>query len=74
MAMSKKFMPKYKRMMERLKTARLEANLTQEEVGKKIKQPQAFVSKIERGERNVDAIEMAELAKLYKKSIDYFVP
>ncbi len=73
MAMSKKFMPKYKRMMERLKTARLEANLTQEEVGKKIKQPQAFVSKIERGERNVDAIEMAELAKLYKKSIDYFV-
>ena len=71
--MSKKFMPKYKRMMERLKTARLEANLTQEEVGKKIKQPQAFVSKIERGERNVDAIEMAELAKLYKKSIDYFV-
>ncbi|OGG60267.1 hypothetical protein A3C89_00695 [Candidatus Kaiserbacteria bacterium RIFCSPHIGHO2_02_FULL_50_50] len=73
MAMSKKFQPKYKRMMERLRTARLEANMTQEEVGAKIKQPQAFVSKIERGERNVDAIEMAELAKLYKKSIDYFV-
>lgn len=64
---------KYSQFLLKLREARLEAGLTQVEVGKKLKQPQAYVSKIERGERRVDAVELAEFAKLYGKSLDYFV-
>ena len=45
----------------------------QVEVGKKLKKPQAYISKIERGERRVDVVELDELAKLYNKPIEYFV-
>ena len=50
-----------------------EAGLTQVEAGKRLKKPQAYLSKIERGERRVDAVELAELAKIYKKSLNYFI-
>ena len=55
------------------RAARIESGLTQVETGKRLRKPQAYLSKIERGERGVDAIELAELAKVYKKSLDYFV-
>lgn len=71
--MSKKYLPKYQKMVEKLRLARLEAGLTQVEASKKLKKPQSYFSKIERGERSVDAIELVELAKIYKKSIDYFL-
>ncbi len=64
---------KYSQFLIKLREARLEAGLTQVEVGKKLQQPQAYVSKIERGERRVDVVELAEFAKIYKKSIDYFI-
>ncbi len=69
----KRISPKYRQLMERLRSARLDAGLTQEEAGKKLRKPQAFISKIERGERNVDAIEIAEIGKVYGKPIDYFL-
>jgi len=47
--------------------------LTQVEAGKRLKKPQAYLSKIERGERRVDAVELAELAKVYNKDINYFI-
>lgn len=71
--MDKRSLPRYKRLIERLRKARIEAGLTQEEAGKKLKKPQAFISKIERGERNVDAIEIAEIGKAYGKPVDYFL-
>ena len=71
--MSKKYKPRYQKLIKRLRAARLDAGLTQETVGDKLKKPQSYVSKIERGERNVDIIEMADIAKLYKKPIEYFV-
>lgn len=73
MAIGKKqLLPQYKKFTERLKKARIEAGLTQVEAGKKLKQPQAFISKIERGERSVDALEIAEIGKVYGKSTEYF--
>jgi len=54
-------------------SARQEAGLTQVGAGKLLKKPQAYISKIERGERGVDAVELAEFAKVYNKSLDYFV-
>jgi len=71
--MSKKYLPKYQKLMKKLRVARLEAGLTQVQSGKKLKKPQAYISKIERGERSVDALELAEFAKIYKKDIKYFL-
>ncbi len=73
MYMSKKYLPKYQKLIKKLRLARLEAGLTQVNVGKKIKKPQAYISKIERGERSIDALELAEFAKIYNKSMDYFI-
>jgi len=47
--------------------------LTQVEAGKRLKKPQAYISKIERGERRVDAVELDELARLYNKPLEYFL-
>ncbi len=71
--MSKKYQPKYQNLVKKLRQARLEAGLTQIEAGKRLKKPQAYISKIERGERGVDAVELGEFAKVYGKDINYFV-
>jgi len=71
--MSKKYQAKYQKLTAKLRSARQEACLTQVEAGKKLKKPQAYISKIERGERGVDAVELAEFAKIYNKGMDYFL-
>ena len=71
--MSKKYQAKYQKLTAKLRSARLEVGLTQVEAGKKLGKPQAYLSKTERGERGVDAVELAEFAKIYKKSLDYFI-
>ncbi len=63
----------YKNIIGRLKTARLDAGLKQEDAAAKLKRPQSYISKIERGERRIDVAELKELAKLYKKDITYFL-
>ena len=63
----------YKKVIERLKKARLEAGLKQIEVAKKLAKPQSFISKIEQGERRLDVAELNKIADIYKKSLDYFV-
>ncbi len=71
--MSKKYQAKYQHLTAKLRSARQEAGLTQVEAGKILKKPQAYISKIERGERGVDAVELAEFAKVYGKSMEYFL-
>jgi len=63
----------YQLVIKRLKDARVEAGLKQEEVADKLGKPQSYVSKIERGERRVDIAEIKLFAKVYQKSIDYFI-
>lgn len=63
----------YKQIIEKLKKARIESGLKQEDVAMKLKKPQSYVSKIENGERRVDAAELKELAKIYKKEASYFI-
>jgi transcriptional regulator with XRE-family HTH domain len=63
----------YARFLNRLREARAEAGLTQEEIARRLNRPQSFVSKIETGERRVDVVELAEIARHYRKSLDYFV-
>lgn len=63
----------YKKVVRRLKEARVGVGLTQVDVSQKLKKPQSYISKIERGERRVDIAELSILAKIYKKSLDYFI-
>ena len=66
--------PRYRKFLGRLRAARLEAVLTQEEVARQIKKPQSYVSKCESGERRVDVVELERFAKLYQKPFSYFLP
>ena len=63
---------RYAKFRERLKAARLEANLTQTAAAERLDKPQSFIQKSESGERRVDVIELEDFAKLYKKRIGYF--
>ena len=54
---------KYERLRVLLVKAREEAGLTQVELGKRLRRPQTFVSKIERGLRRVDLLEFLEIAR-----------
>ena len=54
---------RYDRLRILLVEAREEAGLTQVQLGEKLRRPQAFVSKIERGLRRVDVLEFLEIAR-----------
>ncbi|TGN03106.1 helix-turn-helix domain-containing protein [Leptospira dzoumogneensis] len=62
----------YKIFQKLLKKAREEAGLTQVDVAEALKTPQSFISKVEAGDRRIDVIEFWNLAKLYKKPVDFF--
>jgi ribosome-binding protein aMBF1 (putative translation factor) len=53
----------YKRLCELLVVARRDASLTQVDLSLRLKRPQSFVSKYERGERRLDVIEFGEVAR-----------
>ncbi len=63
----------YRRMIDRLRQARLGAGLKQSDVAKMLSKPQSYVSKVENGERRIDPVELRRLAKLYGKGLDDFV-
>lgn len=64
---------RYTRFLERLRQARLDAGLTQEDVASRLGVRQNFVSKMETGERRIDPVELAELAELYGRAVGWFV-
>lgn len=63
----------YKEIIERLKKARIEAQLSQQAVADKLDKPQSYISKIESGERRLDVAEMKKFSMIYNKPISYFV-
>jgi transcriptional regulator with XRE-family HTH domain len=71
--MSKTYSQKREELLERLRLARLESGLTQVEASKKLKKPQSYISKIERGERKIEAVELGDFANIYKKRVGYFL-
>lgn len=64
------YSPEYKAFLARLRQCRLAKRLTQVQVAKALRKPQSFVSKIERGERRLDPLELRAVAKLYGISLD----
>lgn len=61
----------YKQYLTRLHQARIDSGLTQEEVAKRLKKPQSYVSKSESGERRLDLLEITKFLKIYNKNIEY---
>lgn len=61
-----------KRLGNRLKEARKYLGLKQEEVANYLKIPRTALTDIESGQRRVEAIELARLAKLYRQPVGYF--
>lgn len=57
------FSQRYARLCSSLISARHEAQLTQIDLAKKLRRPQSFVSKYERGERRLDVIEFIEVTE-----------
>lgn len=66
--------PQYDFLIQKLKQARKEANLQQTAVAEKIGRYQSYMSKIESGERRLDVVELFQLAVIYKKELNFFVP
>jgi len=63
----------YRKIIERLKEARLETGLSQQDVADKLGKPQSYVSKIESGERRLDVAEVKKFALAYGKVPGYFL-
>lgn len=56
--------PRQARLQELLIQKRVAAGLTQEEVARRLRRPQSFVSKYETGERRLDIVELMEVAEV----------
>ena len=67
------YLEEYKKLIKKLKKARLEAGLTQIQVANKLKEPQSYISKVEAGDQRIDIIELKRFSELYKKTINYFI-
>ena len=59
----------YREMLRRLKAARVAAGLSQTAVAEDLGWGQSAVSKVERGERRLDPIELQTLARHYKTTV-----
>lgn len=63
----------YDRFRQSLKAARQAAGLTQVEAARRLGRPQSFVAKVEMGERRVDIVELADMCRIYGRSLSSFV-
>ena len=61
-----------RRLGERLKEARKYLGLKQEEVAAYLKIPRTALTDIENGQRRVEALELARLARLYRQPVGHF--
>lgn len=53
----------YQRLLALLIKARKSAGVTQQDLAARLKRPQSFVSKYERGERRIDVIEFLQICR-----------
>jgi transcriptional regulator with XRE-family HTH domain len=63
---------RYRAFLTRLRQAREQAGLTQEQVATRLGRPQTWVSKCELGERRVDFVELEDWAAACGQTLAYF--
>lgn len=62
----------HKILVAKIKKAREESGLQQQEAARYLKRTQSYISKLESGQRRIDIVQLKALAKIYKKKFDYF--
>ena len=62
----------YAVLIHLLRVARQQAGLTQVELAKKVGQTQSFITKIERGERRLDVVQLRTICQLFGMSFPDF--
>lgn len=63
------YTPEHRRLTGLLRSLREEAGLTQAEVAIRLRRPQSFVSKYERGERRLDLVELRVIGRTFGLSL-----
>ena len=63
----------HKYIVEKLKQARLDIGLDQDQVAGLLKRTQSYVSKIESGQRKIGVVQLKAFAHIYKKPIEFFI-
>ena len=63
----------YAAMLRLLREAREQAEITQVDLAKKLDQTQSFVSKIERGERRLDIVQLRTICQVLGLTLADFV-
>ncbi len=63
----------HKNIIRKIIIARREAGLSQKDVASSLVKSQSYISKIESGQRKIDVLLLKDFAKLYKKSIHFFI-
>lgn len=63
----------YAAFTDLLREERKKAGLTQAMLAKKLRRPQSYVSKYERGDRRLDVIEFLEVARLLGFDLNEFL-
>ena len=63
----------YAVVLRLLREARQEAGLTQTALAKKLKQTQSFVTKVERGDRRLDIIQLRTICQTFGLTLAEFV-
>ncbi|MHB8442766.1 MAG: helix-turn-helix domain-containing protein [Patescibacteria group bacterium] len=61
------------KLVSKLIKARLDCNLTQLQVSKKLGRTQSYISKIESGQLRIDVVELKKFARIYNKDIMGFL-
>ena len=67
------FSNEYRLFMKMLEQERIQANLTQVQLAKKLGKPQSYVSKYENGERRLDLIEFLQIASCLHINVPDFI-
>ncbi|EAA2976610.1 helix-turn-helix transcriptional regulator [Enterobacter hormaechei] len=62
--MSSIYSDEYQLVIKLLRSARIEQRITQTQLAESLGKPQSFVAKVENGERRLDVIEFAAIARL----------
>ncbi|ELW2862246.1 helix-turn-helix transcriptional regulator [Salmonella enterica] len=62
--MSSIYSDEYQLVIKLLRSVRIERGITQTQLAESLGKPQSFVAKVENGERRLDVIEFATIARL----------
>jgi transcriptional regulator with XRE-family HTH domain len=63
----------HKAIIEKLKKARIDSGLDQNDVAELLGSTQSYISKVESGQRKIDIIQLKLFARIYKKTLRYFI-